>query len=205
MNRNHAEIIGIKSTINAPEKTFPAPSLRRNHLHIAFALIWLLLGGILWLKFGVLFLIGFPFYFFFVAILTGWLLTGLLYYGVFISYWRLSRLLILIFGAIVLIPFATYFHIRFVSKSAEWAFRDFVASVEKGEVPERYKVSDPEGLKCFAEDVSSNYRLGSDFFFGVYDWWIEFENGTEYYITTSYSDESIFSWEVNVYCPFGRN
>lgn len=188
--------------MNSLEKNSSAPSLRCKRSHLVFAGIWLALGGILLYKFGFLFFFGFPFYFLFASIFIGWLLTGLLYLGIFVSHWSLGKLLFTIFLAIVLIPFATFFQIQYVHESAEKAFRDFVTSVEQDKISERYGLSDPEGLKCFAEDVSSNYRLGSDFFFGMYDWWIEFEDGTEYYITTV--REGIFLWKVNVSCPFER-
>jgi hypothetical protein len=125
---------------------------RFNRLHFVFLSIWLASAGIFLYQFGLLFFLGFPFYFFFALIVIVWLSSGLTYFGISEAQWNWKKVLIYILFVLLLIPFATITHISYLNRSAEWAIRDFVTSVGQGEIPERFIINDVEGLNCFAED-----------------------------------------------------
>jgi hypothetical protein len=183
-------------------------SLSHNQTHsnstnlIVFS-VWVIIVVFFLSKFGLTFFISFPYTLLFSSIVILWISVAVLYYGKFIAKWGLRYFLGYLLMAIIAIPIATHLHVSYLHRSAEIAFRDFIATINDGNLEEKYIVDNWEGVNCISEDMTSSYSLKDDYFMGVYDWWIEFENGTEYQITTSRVGLSL--WHVSVRCPFGRD
>lgn len=171
--------------------------------HFLFSVLWLGIASVLSIQYGLQFFIRFPFYLLFSTIVIIWLLVGAVFFGFTFARWRFKEIGLSIIVGLILIPPATYLHISYLDDSAEKALQSFIVYTRNDDIPDIYIVSDAEGLQCFSEDLTPTYQLTGDFFFGVYDWWIELDDGNEYYITTT--RESLTLWNVNVSCPYGRN
>lgn len=160
-------------------------------------------AGFFFYKFGLMFFIKFPYTLLFSSITILWISAVVLYYGKFVAKWGMRNFLIYLVIVGITIPIATNLHISYLDWSAEKALHNFIATINEGNSREKYTVDSLEGLKCLSEDVSLNYSVRDDYFMGVYDWWIKFENGAEYYIITERVNLSF--WDVSIICPFERS
>ena len=177
--------------------------IHSNSTNLIVFSVWMIIAGLFFYRFGLTFFISFPYTLLFSSIIILWLSVAILYYGKFIAKWNLRGFLSFLSIAIIAIPIATNLHISYLDWSAELALRDFIVTINGGNFQEKYIVDNLEGVKCISEDMSLTYSLKDDYFMGIYDWWIEFENGTEYYITTYRVGLSL--WDVSLICPFERD
>jgi hypothetical protein len=154
--------------------------------------------------------------------LGGWLILGL---GLFIAYGHLdflifpliiicwlfgvSIILCLIFRwkkwKILLVPVLTITSVIFVvplyrnyrNCVAENSLNEFIVAADNNNIPKKFSIKD-EDLARLGNNVSLEYEIvRKDYFFGLYEWWVLFENNTEYYISTM--QDSLSQWSVSAY------
>ena len=170
----------------------------KKNLHIVFFVVWLGIAITWFWVFGLNIFLFFPSFFLFGASVVFFVAVPIFYYGRVFAKWRWWKLGIGFVIMLIMIPITTHIHFEYLNTIEEKALQEFITSVEKGSIPEKFVEYAPEDVKCLANYITPEYSLKKDYFMGVTDWWITFENGETFYITTTPVDLS--HWRIHVFC-----
>ena len=167
-------------------------------MHIIFFVFWLGITIACFLVFGESLFYSFPLFLFFSGYVAFFIAVPVFYYGKQIAKWEWRKIGIGFVLMLVAVPIATWVHIRYLNVSEENALHEFITSVDKGDIPKKFTGYDPEDARCLANYITPEYTLKNDYFFGLTDWWVTFENGEEFYLTTQRMGFSL--WSININC-----
>ncbi|MEJ5312644.1 MAG: hypothetical protein WHX52_23005 [Anaerolineae bacterium] len=162
-----------------------------NFKNIALIAIWLLIGGILFSRYGHINLL-FP------IILLGWILVGVIV-------WRIARqrkignIVILLVLVLVLWLSLSLIYLGYASYRYDYALREFLMYVASGKESklEFLPYADTCDWHVWRRDFTTDYQAKINDNFGIeMQWVVEFVNGSEYSIVMV--PISLRRWEVCV-------
>jgi len=162
-----------------------------NFKNIALIAIWLLIGGILFFRYGHINLL-FP------IILLGWILVGVIAWRI-IKQRRIGNLITLLLLVLALWLPLSCVYLIYANYEYEYALREFVVYVasERDSRLEFFPPSDICAWYGWEDDFTTDYQARVNDTFGVeWQWIVRFSNGLEYSITMV--PVSLKRWEVCV-------
>jgi hypothetical protein len=171
---------------------------KKNILRIVFFVVWLGITFAWFWAFGENLFLAFPSFFLFSTYVVFFIAVPIFYYGKIIAKWEWKKLGIVFVVMMVIIPIGTRIHLNYLNVSEENSLHEFITSVKDGNIPDKFIGYDPEDVKCLENYITPEYTLNQDFFFGMTDWWVTFENEEKFYLSTQRIDFS--QWDINIDC-----